>query len=83
MLIIYCGCHWNVTDGLTRVLIFTVGQIQALPVTASEVETATRQDPVLSKGYRFVKEGWLLYLKGVRSPRGPNDPPTPVGSKAL
>ena len=41
MLVIYRGCHWNVTNRLTWALTFTVGQIQALPVTASKVETAT------------------------------------------
>ena len=37
---------------------FMVGQIQAMPVTAEQVQTATRRDPVLSQVYRYVQEGW-------------------------
>ena len=60
--------HAN-ADGLSRLplgtrhspstdSIFTIGQIQALPVTAEQVATATRQDSVLSRVLHFVKEGW-------------------------
>ena len=39
---------------------FTMGQIQALPVTAERIATATRQDNVLSHVLKFVREGWPL-----------------------
>ena len=29
-----------------------------MPVTAEQVQTATRRDPVLSQVYRYVQEGW-------------------------
>ena len=37
---------------------FMVGQIQALPMTAEQIQTATRQDPVLSKVHQYVRVGW-------------------------
>ena len=39
---------------------FTIGQIQALPVTVERVETATRQDPLLSSVCHYVRNGWPL-----------------------
>ena len=38
--------------------VFTIGQIQALPVTVEQIATATRQDAVLSRVLHFVREGW-------------------------
>ena len=38
--------------------IFTIGQIQALPVTAEQIATATRHDDALSRVFKFVREGW-------------------------
>ena len=37
---------------------FMIGQVQALPVVADEVATATRIDPLLSKIYGYVQKGW-------------------------
>ena len=37
---------------------FMVGQIQAMPVTAEQVQAATRRDPVLSQVFRYVQDGW-------------------------
>ena len=37
---------------------FTIGQIQALPVTTEELESATRQDSLLSNVHAFVRDGW-------------------------
>ena len=37
---------------------FVIGQVQALPVTAERLETATRQDYLLSKVHLYVREGW-------------------------
>ena len=37
---------------------FVIGQVQALPVTAERLETATRQDSLLSKVHLYVREGW-------------------------
>ena len=35
-----------------------VVQIQAMPVTAEQVQAATRRDPVLSQVFRYVQDGW-------------------------
>ena len=37
---------------------FNIGQIQALPVTATAIQTATRRDPVLSRVFTYVRDGW-------------------------
>jgi len=41
---------------------FIIGQVQALPVTAERLKTATTQDPLLSKIHLYVREGWLSGL---------------------
>jgi len=43
---------------LDNVQAFLVGQIQVLPVTAEQVQTATRRDPVLGKVFCYVEAGW-------------------------
>ena len=37
---------------------FLMAQIQSLPVTASDVQRATRCDRILSKVYQYVRYGW-------------------------
>ena len=37
---------------------FMIGQIQAMPVTAEQVQTTTHRDPVLSQVFRYVQNGW-------------------------
>ena len=60
--------HSN-ADGLSRLPLpvqpanlteasFTIGQIQALPVTAACLVKATRQDPILSQVMRYMQQGW-------------------------
>ena len=38
--------------------LFNIGQIQSLPVTVEDVKNATRSDRVLSKVYRYARNGW-------------------------
>ena len=71
--------HCN-ADGLSRlplpakemlqseegVTVFNIGQLQALPVTFKEIQTATRRDPILSKVTSYVLKGW------------PNQPPEEI-----
>ena len=38
--------------------IFNVRQIENLPVTAAQLKTMTRRDPVLSKVLHYTKQGW-------------------------
>ena len=38
--------------------VFNVGQMEALPVTSSQLAKATSTDPVLSKVVRFTRNGW-------------------------
>ena len=42
---------------------FTIGQIQALPVTTDQVKTATRQDRVLSQVNQYTMQGWPKRLQ--------------------
>ena len=35
-----------------------IGQIQAMPVTAEQVQTTTPRDPVLSQVFHYVQNGW-------------------------
>lgn len=66
-----CTQEHSNADGLSRlplpnvnapkphpVDVFTVAQLDSLPVTAEQVGKATRTDPILSKVRRFTKSGW-------------------------
>ena len=39
---------------------FNIGQMEALPVSAVQLGTASRQDPVLSRVMLFTRSGWPL-----------------------
>ena len=63
--------HGN-ADGLSRLplqdtstvgnyedaMVFNIAQVDALPVQASQVMSATRRDPLLSKVLRYARTGW-------------------------
>ena len=64
------AAHCN-ADGLSRlpqestpqsepneVSLFNFGQIHNLPISSTQVQRATRDDPFLSKVYSFVRDGW-------------------------
>ena len=38
--------------------LFNIGQIESLPITAVQIATATRTDPLLSLVLSYVKKGW-------------------------
>ncbi len=38
--------------------LYNLNQIESLPVTSSQLAMATRNDPSLSKLYRFITQGW-------------------------
>ena len=38
--------------------IFNISQLEALPVTAAQIEAATRNDPILSKVLTYTRRGW-------------------------
>ena len=46
------------TKELSESSIFNVRQIENLPVTALQLRAATRQDPILAKVLRYIKQGW-------------------------
>ena len=49
----------NTPESSTNVVsIYNCSQLEALPVTASQIAVATRQDSVLSKVLRYTKHGW-------------------------
>ena len=39
---------------------FNIGQIEALPISATKLGTASRQDPVISQAMLFTQNGWPL-----------------------
>ena len=41
---------------------FNLGQFQSLPVTSSEVATATRQGPILSEVLLYAQQGWPAHV---------------------
>ena len=45
-----------------------IGQLQALPVLAEQVATATRRDKLLSKIYSYVQKGWPQTVSGDEKP---------------
>ena len=42
---------------------FNIGQLQSLPVTARDIEKATRWDATIGKVYRYVWDGWPSQVK--------------------
>ena len=38
--------------------VFNISQLQSLPVTVTQVQSATRTDPILSKVLRYTRAGW-------------------------
>ena len=38
--------------------VFVIRQIEALPLTALQLKSATRRDPILSRVSRYTKHGW-------------------------
>ena len=59
--------HTTSVDSITS---FIIGQIQALPVTAKQIQTATRQDGILSQVFRYVETGWPSHVDEVYKPYG-------------
>jgi len=53
---------------LDNIQAFLVGQIQVLPVTVEQVQTATRKDPVLSKVFHYVEAGWPKRTEEIYKP---------------
>ena len=51
------------TDTPTEVSLFNIGQIHNLPVSASQVQSATKGDLILSKVYKFIRDGWPNHLE--------------------
>lgn len=42
--------------------IFNISQLEALPVTSAQIESATRADPLLSKILHYTRHGWPQVL---------------------
>ena len=57
-----CNTHGSTT--------FNIGQVQSLPVTAREIQKATRRDATLGKVYRYVQEGWPSQVADELKPYG-------------
>ena len=50
--------------------VFNIAQVDALPVHASQVTTATRTDPLLSKVMRHARTGWPAKVPDEYAPSG-------------
>ena len=48
--------------------VFVVRQIEALPVTAGQLRTATRSDPILSRVLQYSKRGWPVNIPDFLKP---------------
>ena len=56
---VFLDSHWIPTEmQLWTVLTLMIGQIQAMSVTAEQVQATTHHDPVLSQVFLYVQEGW-------------------------
>ena len=45
-------------NSIDEINIFNIAQVEAMPVTAQQVATATQRDPLLSQVYRYTQSGW-------------------------
>ena len=48
--------------------VFNVAQIETLPVSASKLRKATRNDAILGRVYCYVLKGWPNELPGLLKP---------------
>ena len=48
--------------------IFNITQIEALPITATEIGSATKHDKLLSKVYRYTKTSWPAVVSSALQP---------------
>ena len=59
----------EVTDNpMDEVNVFNIAQVEALPITAEQVATATKRDPLLSQVYRYTQSGWPTEVDDVLMP---------------
>ena len=45
-------------NSIDEINILNIAQVEAMPVTAQQVATATQRDPLLSQVYRYTQSGW-------------------------
>ena len=55
-------------DYLDGIHLFNIAQMESLPVTCQQVQTATRNDPLLSKILLFTKQGWPTQVQDEYKP---------------
>ena len=48
---------------VSEATVFNIAQVDSLPVTVSQVEAATRSDPVLSRVLRYTRTGWPVKVQ--------------------
>ena len=53
-------CKLMLTQPLSLLKQLNISQIEALPITSSQIGSATKEDKILSKVYRYTKSGWPL-----------------------
>ena len=52
----------------TELSIFNIAQIEFLPVTAEQIQSVTRNDPVLSKVLIYTRRGWPHQVPDIMNP---------------
>ena len=52
----------------TEASMFNVSQMEMLPITYSQLKTATRKDPILSRVLRYTKQGWPAHFSPALKP---------------
>ena len=59
----------KVTDNpMDEINILNIAQVEAMPVTAEQVATETKKDPLLSQVYRYTQSGWPTDVDDVLLP---------------
>ena len=48
----------DITCDVPETAVFNISQVHSLPVTAMQLHSATRRDPILSKVVLFMQQGW-------------------------
>ena len=54
----FCNSGYSPSQDVDDVEIFSIRQIEALPLTSDKLRTATRNDPVLGRVLRLTQQGW-------------------------
>ena len=63
-----CTVSHDTSNTLNDPTLFNITQIESLPLTAQQIEQATRNDKILSKVLQYTKRGWPSQEEDVMKP---------------